>query len=104
MNKGSFGLRCFSAATNDASRVVLFSCGWQLPHVRPLPPKVSRKKMSAPAQISALTKPEATRGSRAQASSRCWAVRLVEMVKVFCVQLTDRLYVATAGYLTEKLA
>ena len=38
-----------------ASIVKLFCAGWQVPQVRPLPLNVSRKKMSAPAQISRLT-------------------------------------------------
>src|SRR5688500_2903339 len=59
---------------NGTSSVVLLATGWQLPHVRPFPPKVSRKKMSAPAQISLLTKPAMTRGSCMQAVSRCCAV------------------------------
>ena len=57
------------------SMVMLFCGGWQVPHVRPLPLNVSRKKMSAPAQIWAVTRPVTTRGSCAHAARRWAAVR-----------------------------
>ena len=46
---------------NVRSIVKLWLAGWHEPQVRPLPPKVSRKKMSAPAQISAVNRPAFTR-------------------------------------------
>ena len=64
-----------SALTKAESIVVLFSAGWQVPQVRPLPLNVSRKKMSAPAQTCAVTRPVTTRGSCAHAARRCGTVR-----------------------------
>jgi hypothetical protein len=71
---GSFGFVLRSAATKVGSIVVLLATGWQVPHVRPFPLKVSRKKMSAPAHTWAETSPAITRGSLAQALSRSCAV------------------------------
>ncbi len=73
-NKGSFGFCAWRAVANALSMVVLFSAGWQVPQARPLPLKVSRKKMSAPAQICAVTRPVTTRGSCAQVAKRCCTV------------------------------
>src|SRR5262245_46790553 len=73
-NSGSFGLVACSALTNAGSIVVLLLAGWQVPQVRPLPAKVSVKKMSAPAQICCVASPVTTRGSDAQAARRSAAV------------------------------
>src|SRR5712691_11711858 len=48
------GLLFGSVAMNAGSMVKLFSSGWQVPHVRPLPAKVSLKKRSRPFAMSRL--------------------------------------------------
>jgi hypothetical protein len=69
-NNGSFG---GSDAMNFGSMVKLFSAGWHVPHVRPLPLKVSLKNSSAPFVTSgskdATTAAGPSSRRRAQASS-----------------------------------
>src|SRR5262245_14899043 len=55
---------------NAGSMVRLCATGWHVAHVRPLPPKGSRKNRSAPTHVWTVTAPATTRGSRAQAAVR----------------------------------
>ena len=77
-NSGSFGFFAKSAFTKGPSIVVLCPIGWHDVQVRPLPPNVSRAKISPPAQMRAVISPVMTRGSCAQALNRSFAVRALE--------------------------
>ena len=62
---GNSAMNSLSLAGSDEMKSMsiprLLSARWQVPQVRPLPAKVSRKKRSAPSPTAWLTSPRATR-------------------------------------------